>query len=153
MGLSDRGVRKLGMESSVIDLETVIDAAGLDRVALLGLSAGGPPAILYTLRHPERVSHLILYGTFVRLPFTIEERKMMLEMVRHGWDSNVPAHRQFFTGLFIPDNPDADAIKAFNEIQRVSATAADVVAWLSSSPDDFDLRDDLPKVQTPTFGR
>ena len=151
MGLSDRGVRKLGMESSVIDLETVIDAAGLDRVALLGLSAGGPPAILYTLRHPERVSHLILYGTFVRLPFTIEERKMMLDMVRHGWDSNVPAHRQFFTGLFMPDNPSAGDIKAFNEIQRLSSTADDVVAWLSSTPDDFDLRDVLPQVRTPTL--
>jgi class 3 adenylate cyclase len=151
MGLSDRGVRKLGMESSVIDLETVMDAAGLERAALLGLSAGGPAAILYALKHPERVSHLILYGTFVRLPFTVEERKMMLEMVRLGWDSNVPAHRQFFTGLFMPDNPSADDIKAFNEIQRLSSTADDVVAWLSSTPDDFDIRDLLPQVRTPTL--
>jgi len=151
MGLSDRGVRKLGLNESVLDLETVIDAAGLERVDLLALSAGGSTGITYAIRHPERVSHLVLYGSFVRLPGTTEERKMMLQMVRHGWDSDVPAHRQFFTGLFIPDNPDADAIKAFNEIQRVSATAADVVAWLSSSPDDFDVRDDLPKVQTPTL--
>ncbi|HEV8574559.1 MAG TPA: alpha/beta fold hydrolase [Dehalococcoidia bacterium] len=151
MGLSDRGVRKLGLEESVLDLETVIDAAGLERVALLALSAGGPTGITYAIRHPERVSRLVLYGSFVRLPGTTEERKMMLEMVHHGWDSDVPAHRQFFTGLFIPDNPDADAIRAFNEIQRVSATADDVVAWMSALPDDFDLRDDLPKVQTPTL--
>jgi len=151
MGLSDRGVRNLGLEASVLDLETVIDAAGLDTVALLALSAGGPTGITYAIRHPERVSHLVLYGSFVRLPQTTEERKMMLEMIRHGWDSDVPAHRQFFTGLFIPDSPDADAIKAFNEIQRVSATADDVVAWMSSLPDDFDLRDELPKVKTPTL--
>jgi class 3 adenylate cyclase/pimeloyl-ACP methyl ester carboxylesterase len=151
MGLSDRGVRKLGMDTAVTDLETVIDAAGLEKVALMGLSAGGPAAILYALRYPERVSHLILYGTFVRPPFTVETRKMMLEMVRLGWDSEVPAHRQFFTGLFMPDNPSADDIKAFNDIQRVSATADDVVAWLSSTPDDFDLRNVLPQVQTPTL--
>jgi class 3 adenylate cyclase/pimeloyl-ACP methyl ester carboxylesterase len=151
MGLSDRGVRTLGMETAVTDLETVIDAVGLDKVALMGLSAGGPAAIMYALRYPDRVSHLILYGTFVRLPRTVEERKMMLEMVRFGWDSDVSAHRQFFTSLFMPDNPGADDIKAFNDIQRLSATADDVVAWLSSTPDDFDLRDVLPQVRTPTL--
>jgi class 3 adenylate cyclase/pimeloyl-ACP methyl ester carboxylesterase len=151
MGLSDRGVEKLGMKTALTDLETVIDAAGLEKVALMGISAGGPSAIMYALQHPERVSHLVLYGTFMRLPGSPEERRMMREMVRLGWDSPVPAHRQFFTGLFMPDNPSADDIKAFNEIQRLSATADDVVRWLSSTPDDFDLRGVLPQVQTPTI--
>jgi class 3 adenylate cyclase/pimeloyl-ACP methyl ester carboxylesterase len=151
MGLSDRGVRRLGIEETVIDLETVIDAAGLERVALLGISAGGPAAVTYAIRHPERVSHLIIYGSFVRPPGSIEERRMMLQMVQMGWDSPVPAHRQFFTGLFMPDNPGGEDIRAFNEIQRLSATAEDVVAWLSAIPEDLDLRDELAKVRTPTL--
>src|SRR5688572_3431428 len=55
-GLSDREVDDLSIETRVGDLEAVIDAAGLDRFALLGMSQGGPVAIEYAARHPERVS-------------------------------------------------------------------------------------------------
>jgi pimeloyl-ACP methyl ester carboxylesterase len=65
-GLSDREVDDLSSETWVKDLESVIDSLGLERVALLGISQGGPAAITYAVRYPERVSHLILYGTFAR---------------------------------------------------------------------------------------
>ena len=62
-GLSDWDVDEFSVEAWVRDLETVVDALSLERFALLGLSQGGPVAISYAVRHPERVSHLILYGT------------------------------------------------------------------------------------------
>jgi pimeloyl-ACP methyl ester carboxylesterase len=66
-GLSDRqfdGTPTL--DTYVGDLAAVADAAGLERFALLGLSGGGPTAIEYTARNSERVSHLVLYGTWMR---------------------------------------------------------------------------------------
>jgi pimeloyl-ACP methyl ester carboxylesterase len=44
----------------------VIDAAGLDRFALLGISQGGAIAVAYAVRHPERLSHLVLLGAYAR---------------------------------------------------------------------------------------
>ncbi len=61
-GLSDRNVTSSTFEDWVHDLETVIDAAGLDKFALLGMSQGGAVCIAYAARHPHRVTHLILYG-------------------------------------------------------------------------------------------
>jgi len=63
-GLSDREILDVCFEDYVSDLETVVDAAGLDRFALHGLSQGCAVSIAYAVRHPERVSHLILLGGY-----------------------------------------------------------------------------------------
>src|SRR5215211_8179897 len=66
-GLSDRefdGTPTL--DSYVADLSAVVDAAGLERFALLGVSGGGPTAIAYAVRHPERVTRLVPYGAYGR---------------------------------------------------------------------------------------
>src|SRR4249919_78286 len=63
-GLSDRTVDEISFDAFVSDLEAVVDAAGLTRFALLGISQGGAVSIAYAVRHPERVSHLILYGGY-----------------------------------------------------------------------------------------
>jgi pimeloyl-ACP methyl ester carboxylesterase len=63
-GLSDRDVDEISFDAFVRDLETVVDAAGLTRFALLGISPGCAVSVAYAVRHPERVSHLILYGGF-----------------------------------------------------------------------------------------
>ena len=61
-GLSDWSVNDISFEAFVRDLETVIDAAGLDQFPLLGVSQGCPVSIAYAVRNPGRVSHLVLYG-------------------------------------------------------------------------------------------
>ena len=63
-GMSQRDVPDVSFDTWVRDLETVVDAAGLDRFPLLGISRGGPIAIAYAVKHPERVTHLVLYGAF-----------------------------------------------------------------------------------------
>jgi len=65
-GLSDRDVGDLSVAAWAADLETVVDAAGLDRFSLLGVSGGAAVAVEYAARHPERLSHLVLYGGFAR---------------------------------------------------------------------------------------
>jgi DNA-binding winged helix-turn-helix (wHTH) protein len=65
-GLSDWDVPSLTFDDWVDDLETVVDASGLERFPLLGISQGGPVAMAYAVRHPERVSHLVLVGPYAR---------------------------------------------------------------------------------------
>jgi pimeloyl-ACP methyl ester carboxylesterase len=88
-GLSDREVEDLSLDAWVSDLETVVDAAGLDRFALLGISQGGAIALAYAVRHPERVTHVALYGAYARgrmkrdlSPHAIDEAEMLLSLIR-----------------------------------------------------------------------
>jgi len=152
MGLSDRQVSDYSLEAHVRDLEAVVDALGLERFALYGISQGGPTAITYAVRHPERVSHLILYGSFARFLDTEEGRQQaeaMFTLIRQGWGSDVPAYRQLFTSLFMPD-ADIDAIRAFNELERVSASADNVVGLMTAVL-DIDVTQLLPQVTVPTL--
>src|SRR5207344_1210759 len=94
----------------VSDLETVVDAAGGERFPLLSISQGAPIAIAYAVRHPERVSHLILHGGYARgrlqrnvTPQQRKEAELMVELAELGWGNENPAFRQFFTTQFIPE--------------------------------------------------
>ncbi len=62
-GLSDRRLPDYSLDCMVLDLEAVVDAVGLDRFALLTELFSGPIAIAYAARHPERLSHLLLWCT------------------------------------------------------------------------------------------
>ena len=89
-GLSDRAVDRFDLDAWVTDLETVVDFLGLDRFPLLGMSQGGPVAIAYAARHPERVSHLVLYGSYVRGTnqwpgFDPVQAEAMRTLVETGW--------------------------------------------------------------------
>jgi pimeloyl-ACP methyl ester carboxylesterase len=90
-GLSDRDVEDLSLDARVADLEAVIDAAGLERFALLGMSQSGPVAVAYAARHPERISHLILFATYARgrlmrdpSPSAREQAQLMISLIRMG---------------------------------------------------------------------
>ena len=69
----DRGEQDLSLDARVRDLEAVMDALNLRKAALFGDSAGGATAIAYTARHPERVSRLALYGSFLHWAQSPEE--------------------------------------------------------------------------------
>ncbi len=91
-GLSERNVANLTFDACLHDLEAVVDAAGLKRFVLLGACQGSGLAIAYAALHPERVSHLVLYGAFARgrlrrnpSPQDIEEVDTMLKLVELGW--------------------------------------------------------------------
>lgn len=126
-GLSDSNIRDYSLDDWVHDLEAVVDALGLERFPLLGISQGGPIAIAYAHRHPERVSQLILYGTYARglvhreRQDIKEEREVLLQLIKVGWGKEHPAFRQVFTSLFLPEGT-PEQIRDFNELQRVSST-------------------------------
>ncbi|MEX0801229.1 MAG: alpha/beta fold hydrolase [Dehalococcoidia bacterium] len=153
-GLSDRDVDDMSFESWVSDLETVVDATGLERFALLGISQGGPVAVAYAVRHPERVSHLLLYGSYpkFRTPRTeeqAEELEAFLLLMGRSWGRNNPAFRQMFTTYFVP-GASAEQMRAFNYMQRESASPANAVRIYRTFT-TMDVREIAPMVRAPTL--
>ena len=155
-GLSDRTVADYTFDAWVRDLEAVVDAAGLDRFSLFGMSQGGAVAISYAVRHPERVSHLVLYGAYgrgrlARNPSAEEraEAELLLHLTRVGWGTANPAFRRVFTMLFFPDaTPDQAA--AFDELQRVSSSPEDAVRFRRVFH-DIDVSSVAPRLRVPTL--
>jgi pimeloyl-ACP methyl ester carboxylesterase len=154
-GMSQREVGDVSFETWVRDLETVVDAAGLDRFPLLGISRGGSIAIAYAVKHPERVTHLVLYGAFATglnhhgTPQELEARSALTSLVRLGWGLNYPAFCKTFTCRFIPEAT-TEHEAWFDELQRVS-TSPENAARLMARDDDIDVRSLLPQVRTPTL--
>jgi pimeloyl-ACP methyl ester carboxylesterase/DNA-binding CsgD family transcriptional regulator len=155
-GLSDREPAEVSFESWVRDLETVVDACQLERFALLGMSQGAATAIAYAVRHPERVSHLILYGGFARGRLkrglgdkAIEELLLYCKLAQIGWGTDDAAFRQFFTSQFMPDGT-AEQFAAFNELQRVSASAEQAVKSFQVAS-QVDVSEAAPRVACPTL--
>jgi class 3 adenylate cyclase/pimeloyl-ACP methyl ester carboxylesterase len=155
-GLSDREVEEVSFETFVGDLETVVDAAGLERFALFGISQGCAVSIGYTVRHPERVTHLILHGGYsvgwakrARSAAEREQGEAMLTLARHGWGQENPAFRQLFTSQFIPGGTKEQA-DWFNELQRISASPDDAVRNLVANG-DTDVSALLEQVSVPTL--
>lgn len=154
-GLSDWNVADLSFDAWVEDLEAVVEAAGVDRFPLLGISQGGAVAIAYAVRHPEKVSHLILYGAYARGWITrdsaeeIEQRQAQLTLVRLGWGKDNPAFRQLWTSLYAPDATPEQA-QSFNDLQRISTSPENAVELLNVMG-KIDVVDLLPQVKVPTL--
>jgi pimeloyl-ACP methyl ester carboxylesterase len=133
-GLSDRDVEDYSLEARVRDLEAVVDAAGLERFAIYAISAGGQAAVAYAVKHPERVTRIAFFGSFLRLdvvPGQMEQWQSFVPMVRVGWGNDNPAFRQLFTSLFMPDASELD-MRIFNEAQRVAATPRDASDFIAA---------------------
>jgi DNA-binding winged helix-turn-helix (wHTH) protein/pimeloyl-ACP methyl ester carboxylesterase len=153
-GLSDWEVPEVSFEAMLSDLETVVDAAGLKRFPLLGMSQGCAVSIAYAVRHPERVSHLVLYGGFVlgrrlRSAQDVAGSEAMLTLMRQGWGRDNPAFRQMFTSLFVP-GASLEQMQWYNELQR-RTTSGDNAVRLRAVSDEFDVTALLPQVRTPTL--
>jgi pimeloyl-ACP methyl ester carboxylesterase len=150
-GLSDWDVDDISFEAFVRDLETVVDAAGLDKFSLFGISQGAAVSIAYTVRHPERVERLILYGGFARgrAKRNPEQAGTLEALIRQGWGSENPAFRQFFTSLFVPDgNP--EQMQWFNDLQRITTSPENAVRIVHATS-QVDISDLLPQVRVPTL--
>lgn len=137
------------------DLEQVVDAAGLERFDLLGLSQGASLAIAYAAKHPDRVRKIVLLGAYARgwalqsKPELIARREAMLTLTRTGWDEDNPAFRQLFTSLFIPD-ADPETQAWFNTTQKMSTSGENAYA-IQRCGADLNLERLMPKVKAPTL--
>lgn len=155
-GLSDWLVEDLSFESWVRDLECVVEATGAERFALLGISQGASIAIAYAVRHPERVTHLVLHGGYARgrlvrsnTPQQREEAQMMTKLAELGWGKADPSFRQFFTSQFIPGGT-PEQHQWFNELERISTSPENAARFMNEFA-QIDVTALLPQVQCPTL--
>jgi hypothetical protein len=148
-------VADLSFEAFVEDLESVVEAAGVDRFPLLGISQGGAVAIAYAVRYPEKVSRLILYGAYAQgwaareSLEEIEQRQAQLTLVRLGWGKDNPAFRQIWTTLYAPDAT-SEQQQSFNDLQRVSTSPENAVKLLNVMG-NINVVELLPQVRVPTL--
>lgn len=154
-GLSDRNAEDLSLDALVGDLECVVDAAGLDRFVLLGLSQGCAQSVQYAIRHPQRVAGMILYGGYVRGwrargdSGEVARREAMAVLIREGWGSDDPTFRQLFTNMFIP-GASREQMEWYNELQKRTVTPDN--AWrLTYAFADLDVSDAVGQVRVPTI--
>ena len=155
-GLSDWEVPRFSFDAWVDDLETIVDAAGLDRFPLLGISQGGPVAVAYAVRHPDRVSHLVLLGAFVqgrrKRAVTSDERELAearIDMARLGWGRPDSTYRQMFVARFLPDASQQEW-RDFDELQQRTTSAENAGRFLDEFA-DIDITDLAPQVTAPTL--
>lgn len=151
-GLSDWEAEEYSLERSVSDLESVVDAAGVERFTLLGISGGAPIAITYSARHPERVERLVLYGGYARGRNHRGQRDVaeaLVAAIRAGWDDPNPAFRRMFTMRFIPEGT-PEQLSWFDELQRRTSSPENAARmWESWS--DVDVRDVAESVGVETL--
>ncbi|MGE3739457.1 MAG: alpha/beta fold hydrolase [Geminicoccaceae bacterium] len=155
-GLSDRHVADLSVDAWHADLEAVADSIAEPRFVLLGLSQGGALAVVYALRHPERVSHLVLLNAYgqggrVRARTDAErlEAETLVNLIRIGWGRDNPAFCRFFTNLFIPDGT-PEQHRWWGDLERVTA-APEVAARLLHEMQGIDVLDLASRLRAPTL--
>ncbi|MBB5572328.1 MULTISPECIES: alpha/beta hydrolase [Rhizobium] len=154
-GLSDWVAEEISFKAMIADLESVVDAAGLDRFTLLGVSQSCAVSVAYAVRHPERVSGLILYGGFVKGwrkrsdSHEVATHEAMTALIREGWGQNNPVFRHLFTAMFIPG---ADQVQMdwFDELQRISVSPINA-GRLHEAFGEIDVSDVLSQVTIPTL--
>jgi RNA polymerase sigma factor (sigma-70 family) len=154
-GLSDRefdGTPTLDLY--VGDLAAVADAAGLERFGLLGVSGGGPTAIVYAVTNPDRVSHLVLYGTYTRGRYRRGEAetrrsRLLIDLMRVGWGGADPAFRQVFSSFFIPSAGEQQK-RWYDDMQQASSSGEMAARlWLSNT--QIDVSDTARRVTQPAL--
>ena len=155
-GLSQWDVEDVSFEGWIRDLETVVDAAGLDKFALMGNSQGGAVAIGYAVRHPERVSHVILCGAYAQgvkhrdNPEAIEVRRALETLVQLNWGGSNPSFFQMVTNLYIPEHSSPQDQCWFKDLQVNSVSTANLVKSMRAC-DEINVRPLLPRISQPTI--
>lgn len=155
-GMSQWEVPEVSLPRWIDDLEAVIEGAHCDEpMTLLGISQGASACIAYAVRHPERVSHLILYGGYATGwakrgdPQGLRRFQAIVELIRLGWGTDTVAFRQVFTSRFAP-GASSEQLDWFNELCR-RTTTPDIAAHLMLARSEVDVRELLPQLKVPTM--
>ena len=153
-GLSDREVYDHSLEARIADVEAIVEHAGLDRFAVLAMSQGGPVTVEYAVRHPERVSRLVFYGSHpgpgaLDLPDDAEVDATLNQLIKVGWERPTPEFRRVFTFLMIPGATE-EQMGWLDELQRRAVTA-DVAILAREQRGEADVSHLLGDIAAPTL--
>jgi class 3 adenylate cyclase len=152
-GLSDRPSAPPTLEQSAADARAVLDAAGSERAAVYAVSEGGPMSLLLAATWPERVSHLVLYGSWVRVikapdyPEGIdrEDFERFIARAKQGWGGPVGL------SVWAPSKKDDPEVRRWwAKLLRAGTSPAGAEALLRLYP-DIDVRPILPTISAPTL--
>lgn len=147
-GLSTRAITDYSLDAHLRDVRAVVDAAGLGTFALAGWSEGGPVAIGYAARFPERVSRLTIIGSYADgsgVAGSPAMNQALLAAVKAEWGLG----SKFMADLFVGADSYATADE-FTAYQRIAANPAEAYGALQSAI-ALDARALLPLVQAPTL--
>lgn len=147
-GMSDRVADLPGVDQRMDDVRAVMDAVGMDRAALLGISEGGSLASLFAASHPDRCAALVLYGAFARfsswLP-TPEALDAFIAYIGHDWGSGNSL------GLFAPSRVDDPAFRAWwGRFERLGASPSAATALMRMNS-RIDVSGFLGAIRVPTL--
>ncbi len=153
-GLSDRGVTDHSLEARLGDLEAVVEDAGVDRFALMAMAQGGPVAIEYAARHPERLTRLVFYGSYAgaQAAATDEELELLAAfeaLIRVGWARPTSEFRRVFSSMMIPGGTEEQMRWLDDLQQRACDTETAVVSRAQRQVTDSSAR--LPELNLPTL--
>lgn len=148
-GLSDRDVDHFSLETMVEDMEVVADACGLDKFAILAFSQSCAASVAYAAKHPERVTHMVFFGGFIRNFRTPDEIDAMATLFEQSWGQTNPGTRQIFTTALFPDAGKRE-IDDFNELQRLSVSPQNA-ARMFRAIHAIDVREQARQLSVPTL--
>ena len=154
-GMSDWDDVEITFERMVEDLKAVIDCYDYDRVALFGPSQAASVSLAFARQYPEKVSHLILHGAYVRgrcrrgNPEEAAESEALVTMIRQSWGRDNPVARQMMTSLFMPDASRED-MAWFNEFQK-NCGPGDNIARFREVFDNIDISGQVAEIDIPTL--
>jgi len=155
-GLSDWNVQSFSMDDWVRDLEAVVAAMNLDRFPLLGISQGAAVCVAFAVKHPERVSRLVLYGGYARGRFHRNldaegrlEAEALINAIRVGWGRENPAFRQLFSTMLMPE-ADIEQMISLNELAQISATPENA-SKMERAFYDIDVQHLAPQIKAPAL--
>jgi pimeloyl-ACP methyl ester carboxylesterase/DNA-binding CsgD family transcriptional regulator len=155
-GMSDWDAGEISVDKWVDDLDSVVEAAvPHEPFALLGISHGAAACIGYAVRHPERVSAMVLYGGYARgyahrgNPDAEREYRAIVDLFQRGWGRDNPAFRQVFTSRFIPGGT-PEQLEWFNDLCEKTTSPA-VAGELLQMRARVNVADLLGQIRVPTL--
>jgi len=155
-GLSDWEVEDFSLDALLRDIETVVDAAGLDRFALFGMSQGGGAAVRYAAQHQERVTHVIVLGGYLQGSYyadrdstRYEEYEVRQRLFKLAWAVDHPLYHQVFATELIPDGT-MEQIKWLTDLQRISTTGENA-ARLREGYSQINVPEEAAHLAVPTL--
>jgi len=154
-GLSDWDAERISPDAMIEDMEAVVEASGLERFALYGLSQGAGFSVRYAARHPEQVSCLILFGGYMRGrnhrsdPEAKMHHDTAVMMMRQGWGSPNSIYREFFTSGFVPD-ASQEVRNSWDEMQRMSTNAENAIR-IQEMNSNIDMVEIAKQIRIPTL--